>query len=187
MNDRRKSGVSEEELVRRLGELPRRIEPRNDPWPAIRSRITSGGVRRSRFLPGWSIAAAAVMFAFVTGLFLGRNWESAPLDGAVNAAAAGLPSSLGVTLSAAEREYQAAFSEFIAVGRTRDQINAATVEKIEHGWQEMLDTELALNAALEQDPGNPWLNARRLELRERQLAFLKQLAGLEQAGRRTSI
>jgi hypothetical protein len=51
----------------------------------------------------------------------------------------------------------------------------------------MLDAEAALVAALKQYPNNPWLNKRMLELRERQLAMLKLLAGFDRTSRRTEI
>ena len=51
----------------------------------------------------------------------------------------------------------------------------------------MRDAEAALTAALEQYPNNPWLNKRMLELRERQLAMLKLLAGFDRTSRRTEI
>ena len=47
-------------------------------------------------------------------------------------------------------------------------------------WQDLLQTESSLLAALRQYPGNIFLNKKLLDLRSQQLQFVKQLALLEQ-------
>jgi hypothetical protein len=58
---------------------------------------------------------------------------------------------------------------------------------IESDWAELTLTENFLVAALEENPGDRFLNDRMLELRARQLGFLKQLARLDKNSRRMTI
>jgi hypothetical protein len=189
MNDRRDGEMTEAELIRQLGELPRRVEPRNDPWPQIATRISAQPARTSRLTTPWFSLAAGIALAFAVGVFAGKNWQASPASSLLDAEQAGLvgTSSLGGALAGAEREYQAAFSEFATIGQSAPALQAATLQAIEHDWQEMLDAEEALSVALEQYPDNPWLNQRMLELRDRQLRMLKQLAGVDRISRRTEI
>jgi hypothetical protein len=90
-------------------------------------------------------------------------------------------------LDAIDAEYLAAFREFINVGDSRDSLAPQTVEKIEMGWADLRVTETALVAALEENPENLFLNERMLELRARQLGFLKQLITLDRNNRRMTI
>lgn len=185
--------LTEAELIRRLGELPKRIEPRNDPWPRIQERIAAEGAGRPRAGMPWFNLAAAVALAFAIGVFFGQSWQEMAPDTAPVAELAqengqmnSVPN-LGGTLAGTERVYQAAFRQYIDIGNAMQTLKPATLDAIERDWQEMLDAESALAAALEQNPNNPWLNKRMLELRARQLEMLKQLAGLDRASRRTEI
>ena len=90
-------------------------------------------------------------------------------------------------LSGSEAEYQAAFREFIATGESRETLPPLAVEKIETGWADLQRVESALSDALAQNPNDPFLNRRMLELRERQLGFLRQLAALDHSNRRLTI
>jgi hypothetical protein len=192
MTERDNGGMTEAELIRRLGELPTRVEPQNDPWPQIESRIAKDA-GRSTTASSWLRLAAAVVLAFAVGIFLGQSWQFSPPGSPNNGELAQETGSFGMTpnlegaLLGAEREYQAAFSEFANIGESATVLKPATLDSIERDWQEMLDAESALTTALEQYPNNPWLNKRMLELRERQLAMLKQLAGLDRTSRRTEI
>ena len=53
-------------------------------------------------------------------------------------------------------------------------------ESIRRGWEEMRLTEAALTAAIDQFPGDPFLVRKMIDLRKRQLSFLKQIAAIEQ-------
>ena len=90
-------------------------------------------------------------------------------------------------LDTIDAEYQAAFREFINVGGTDHNLAPQTIEKIEMGWAELRVTEAALANALEDNPGDLFLNERMLELRARQLGFLKQLVTLDRNNRRMTI
>lgn len=193
MTHRKDANMTEAELLRRLGELPRRVEPRNDPWPEVMDRISARHEKRGGAWANWSKLAAAVALAFALGIFLGNDWErlipagSPGVEVAKESAGHTPTPNLGGVLTGAEREYQAAFGEFITIGRTAKQLEPATLDAIQRDWDDMLDAESALSDALEQYPNNPWLNKRMLELRERQLSMLQQLAGLDRSSRRTQI
>ncbi len=193
MSKREQRDITEAELIHELGQLPRRVEPQNDPWSRIESRITQPGQQQSSRQTPWMKLAAAVVLAFAVGIFLGQSWQSGPLSSENGNGVAQkidetnqIPN-LGGTLIGAELEYQAAFSEFTTIGESANALQPETLDAIERNWQEMLDAEAALNTALEQYPNNPWLNKRMLELRDRQLGMLKQLAGMDRASRRTEI
>ena len=95
--------------------------------------------------------------------------------------------SLAGTLTASELEYQAAFREFISVGESQENLPQQAVEKLITGWADLGAAEAALTRALREHPGNSFLSAKMLELRSRQLDFLKQIASLDQNSRRTTI
>lgn len=188
--------MNEQELLKRIGELPREIEPGRDPWDRIATRLDEAstapadraGVVQPRSWAGPLRAVAALaVFGLAVVLMSGPgSVVDRPADEQVSAygAAHGV---LPVTLAGSEAEYQAAFREFIALGDSRERIPSLTVEKIETGWADLRQVESALADALAQNPGDPFLNRRMLQLRERQLGFLRQLATLDNSNRRLTI
>ena len=98
-----------------------------------------------------------------------------------------LTGGLSGTLLATELEYQAAFREFISVGDPSSNLKHQTVERMIAGWKDLRESEAGLSLALQQNPGNPFLNEKMLKLRSRQLEFLKQIAALDRNSRRTMI
>lgn len=185
--------VDERELLRRIADLPREIEPGNDPWPAIAARIDAARSRRpGRASPAWlwrAAAAASLVAVVAAGLLIGPRWQDAPATPAVTAVAPPASEDFRIppTLAASEAEYQAAFREFIAVGGARPNLAPQTIDRIEAGWADMRETESALTAALAESPDNAFLASRLMELRARQLGFLKRLAALDQDYRRMTI
>jgi hypothetical protein len=190
-------GIGEQELLRRIAELPREIRPGRDPWPEISARIAVSAAPSARVarLPRWSLmgAAASVALALAAGWLLVSERAAAPV-------APGSPSELAQTgvspeavsglrasLKASEAEYRAAFREFIPVGSARPNLSPQTVAVIETGWAEMWQTETELTAALAMRPNDPFLNDRLLQLRARQLGFLQRLATLDLNDRRMTI
>ena len=180
MNDRIKD---EQQLVDALHSLPREIEPQSELWPAIERRLgrveeTSAAPRRQ-----WPMRAlaASVAIAFFAGLMFGRQVGVTP-----GQPETGLPASLSMLAAteATEREYQAAFREFIPVGASRAVLETQTVQRIEQSWAELQQAETALLAALHEYPENPFLNQKLLDLRSQQLGFMRQLATLDQYSRR---
>jgi hypothetical protein len=185
------SGINEKELLSRLSELPREVEPEHDVWPQISARINavapeSLAPQRNRFWIPRAAAAAAVM-ALAAGWLFFMNDASTPLESPQLADERQLPGRFTLLMKGNEAEYQAAFREFVAIGESREQLEPLIVEQIESSWSDMLRTESELTNALELNPNDPFLNRRMLELRERQLDFLRQIASLERKNRRLTI
>lgn len=180
------------ELLRRIGELPRAIQPARDPWPEIAARIQAPARARR---PRWAMlgAVASLALALVVGWVLAPRWagqagsENAAPRLAVTETAAPPLAGLPVAVAASEAEYQAAFREFIPVGAARSSLSPQTVAHIETGWADLRAAEQRLALALESNPNDPFLNDRMLELRARQLAFLQRLATLDMDNRRLTI
>lgn len=180
-----KTVLTEQELAAQIGSLPREIKPGRDLWPGIASRLSPAGMRNSAgkapFRWRHQALAASVAVAFVAGLMFGKQIgvsdlppvEQATPDFAMQAA-----------LEAGEREYQAAFREFVSVGSSRSVLQTQTIENIETSWAELQQAEKALLAALRDYPENTYLNQKLLDLRANQLGFMRQLATLDQYSRR---
>ena len=177
--------MNEQQLIDRLAELPREISPGRDPWPEISARMDQSGPAtgssRSGYRRWYGAAAASVVLAFAASLLLKPAWETSPSPDAL---AAGPPPGLRDAIDA---EYMAAFREYTRVDSSRENLTPGTIEKIEMSWTELQVVETALVAALEENPGDHFLNERMRELRARQLGFLKQLVMLERSNRRLTI
>jgi hypothetical protein len=178
---------TDEQLVESFRELPGSISPGKDLWPGIFARLGPGGsvARKDASRPSWfnQAVAASVATAFIAGLMFGKqlgDGESPQPD------ARSLDLVMQATLEASEREYQAAFREFIPVGSTNVMLASQDVENIENSWAEMQQAEAALLAALHDYPENFYLNQKLLELRAQQLGFMRQLATLDQFSRRNT-
>jgi len=190
-----KHDISEQELLERLGALPREIAPDRDVWPAISKVIgqKDTGHPKQSLNRWWKHAvAASLAVVFVTGILIGQQWGTTPGSVSPEIALVNPDQSLWVnslagTLTASELEYRAAFREFISVGEFQENLPQQTVNKLISGWAELGAAEAALTSALQENPGNSFLSAKMLELRSRQLDFLKQIASLDQNARRTTI
>lgn len=176
---------TDHELAAGIGQLPREKVPGRDLWPGIASRLAPAGSRRSEASGtfGWrhQALAASVAVAFVAGLIFGKQLGVGELAGVEPA---GRDFAMQAALQAGEREYQAAFREFVSIGSSRTVLQAQTVEQIERSWAELQQAEAALLAALHDYPENAYLNQKLMDLREYQLGFMKQLATLDQFSRR---
>lgn len=194
--------IDEKELLQRIAQLPREISPENDVWERVSARIDEPVVRpeasiaRSRW--PMRVAAAAVL-AVAAGLVFTQAWQPG-VDTSRQVAETGSVSQPDTVKSGPEQrhvfagllagsdaEYQAAFKEFMAILPERNGLTGPAVEKIETGWNDMVRTEAELSGALAANPNDPFLNGRMLELRSRQLGFLKQLAALDRNNRRLTI
>lgn len=193
--------TSEKELLNRLADLPREMTPVNDQWPAIYAAIeysSSGSGTTGHGARWWLRAVAASMvLALAAGLLLQPLLKdempasdlvvsSAPLPGSVLDSGSGNGRAPRLH-SMIDAEYVAAFREFVSAEDSPGALAAQTVEKIEMGWADLRMTEEALVVALEQNPDDLFLNERMLELRARQLGFLKQIVSLERNNRRLTI
>lgn len=176
-----------------LGALPKTMVPPHDLWPGIQARLHA----RDEAVPPrrmpWRAAAlaASVVVAFVVGLLLGR--QDAGVDGgivpdgtvpATAAVDASANPGMMAALRAAEREYQAAWKGFTPVGVAPTLLTAETRENIEASWGALRQAEVALLAALDEHPDNPYLVEKLLDLRAQQLGFVRQLYMLDQNSRR---
>ncbi len=179
---------TEAELVSAIRELPKGVSPERDLWPEISDQLAEPAAGPSRARPGFTwprqALAAALVIAFGAGILLGRQLgdssdPAGPMSAASNLALVG-------AMHASEREYQAAFRQFIPVGNFQSMLGPQAVDNIAGSWSELQQAETALLAALEEHPENAYLNQRLLGLRAQQLQFMKQLATLDQFSRRNT-
>lgn len=184
-------GLSEQELLARLGALPREITPDGDAWPAIARRIgqVDTPYRRQSSVRWWSQAVAAgVAVIFVAGILVGRQWDAAPGMAQPGFEHVNQRQAVWVgALSASELEYQAAFREFFSLGESWQNLPQQVAAHLTAGWADLSAAETALSNALRDNPGHSFLSAKMLELRSRQLDFLQQIAALDQRNRRITI
>ncbi len=169
--------------------LPRTLAPRNDPWPAIAARLagaparTGGEPLRVR----WPLAAAAgVVLALAGTLFFLRQTGDggSPVPQALPALAEvpGVARSLRQT----EREYRAALREFDALAGGPSGREAAFAPSWRSGLIVLEEAERQLMTALREEPDNPYIIEKLVQLHARQLDMLRQYVSAGQAsGRRT--
>jgi hypothetical protein len=165
--------------------LPRSMRPGRDLWPGIAARLSPmTGVATAAARRGWQglAVAASVALALTVGILLGRQ-TGGPGPGV------GIESVSSLAMQAAreggDREYLAAFREFLLpVNTAGGALETLTAESIEGSWAELQQAEIALRAALREYPHNIYLNRKLLDLQSQQLAFMKQIATLDQFSRR---
>jgi negative regulator of sigma E activity len=184
--------MNEQELLQRIADLPRDIPPRNDPWQKIEPRLEDRSTGVSKQPPvlrvrRWAPVAAAAAAVLAVALLVMPVGDPGPQVPGIATSETPATVPPPMMLSGSEAEYQAAFREFIATGESRETLPPLAVEKIETGWADLQRVESALSDALAQNPNDPFLNRRMLELRERQLGFLRQLAALDHSNRRLTI
>jgi hypothetical protein len=173
--------MRESELQRSIESLPRSMKPQRDLWPDINKRLESAGKdEKVRYqTPSWfaPAMAAAVLMALTTGIFIGRGLDLGP-DGQTSQSVQEY--ALIATVKATEREYQAAFSELVPLDYSGLQLEGAEPDALRGSWEDLLQAETSLLAALREYPTNVYLNGKLLDLRSQQLQFVKRLALLEQ-------
>jgi hypothetical protein len=191
-----KQHMTDRELQRRIADLPREMQPQNDPWPAIAARIApqQNGVGISWTRSALIVAAAAsvVLMLFAVLLFVphqaeipvgpGEVLSDAPIEDADHPAYR-----FEAMLQVSQAEYLAALREFNTVGEARPNLSPETIRTIEDGWADLRETEAALMSAIAENPGDRFLHDRLLGLRARQIGFLWELAALDQSNRRLTI
>jgi hypothetical protein len=170
--------MKESELKSAIGSLPRSIKPQRDLWPDISKRL--GTVEKVDYqVPFWRkpAMAAAVLLALTGGIFIGRGMDTEPTG---QPAQSMQEYALIGTVEATEREYQAAFRELVPLDYSGLRLEGEEPDALRGSWEDLLQTETSLLAALQQYPSNIYLNEKLLDLRAQQLQFVKQLALLEQ-------
>jgi hypothetical protein len=173
--------MKESELQDAIELLPRSIRPQRDLWPGIDKRLetTGEGGKVHNRTPFWRTPAmaAAVLLALTTGVFIGRGMDTGPAG--VSAQSVQHYAMVG-SVKAAEREYQAAFRELVPLDYSGLRLEGEEPDALRGSWEDLLQTETSLLAALRQYPSDIYLNEKLLDLRSQQLQFVKQLALLEQ-------
>ena len=173
--------MKESELQNAISSLPRSIRPQRDLWPDINTRLekTGEGDSGNHKIPLWRIPAlaAAVLLALTGGIFIGRGMDGGP---AVPMTQSIQEYALIGTVMATEREYQAAFSQLVPLDYSGLRLADEEPDALRGSWEDLLQAETSLLAALQQYPSNIYLNEKLLDLRSRQLRFVKQLVLLEQ-------
>ena len=173
--------MKDTELHKAISSLPRSIKPQRDLWPGINERIgaAENPVSEGARAPFWraSALAAAILLALTGGIFIGRGMDTPsnelPAQSMQEYALIG-------TVRATEREYQAAFRELVPLDYSGLRLEGEEPDALRGSWEDLLQTETALLAALQQYPSNIFLNEKLLDLRAQQLQFVKRLALLEQ-------
>ena len=179
--------MKESELQNAIDSLPSNIKPQRDLWPGINARLGSveTGDHAHHKTVWWRTPAmaAAVLLALTGGIFIGRGLDTSP---AFEPSQTVLEYAFLGTVAATEREYQAAFRELVPLDYSGLQLEGAEPDALRGSWEDLLQTETSLLAALREYPSNIYLNEKLLDLRSQQLHFVKQLALLEQSNwRRT--
>ena len=173
--------MNETELINAIKALPRGIKPQRELWPGIDDRLGDSAQLGKSYLQGsfWRLPAmaAAIMLALMTGVFLGRGLDVPSSDQASQSV---MEYALAGTVMAAEREYQAAFRELVPLDYAGMNLMGDDPDVLRGSWEDLLQAETSLLAALNQYPSNIYLQEKLLDLRARQLRFIKQLAMLEQ-------
>jgi DNA-binding response OmpR family regulator len=173
--------MKEADLQKAIGSLPRSMQPARDLWPGIAERLGKAErdtvVRREPRFWHAPALAAAVLMALVTGIYIGRGLDTGAGDQLTETVE---EAALIGTVKATELEYQAAFSELVPLDYSGLRLNGEEPDALRGSWEALVQTETALLAALKQYPSDVYLNEKLMDLRSRQLQFVKQLALLEQ-------
>ena len=176
----------EENLLKELAALQRSRQPEHDAWQQIASRIASkkasekvdSSTSIKPAMRGWLALAASVLLLVASSVFV-MNGSDLSAPSAERTAEAGSDqqflNEIGarVLADSLEREYQAAFREFVRLDRAQAWPSANERVAIQQDWQLMLQLEQELQAALEREPENPWLAQRLRKLRAHQLQLLR--------------
>jgi len=192
---------TEQEILRKIGLLPRELAPVNDPWLKISARISTisrDRVATRRHARLWPFAVAATALILVaTALILGQPqnssspWNSS-LPGNSSSHYPAMPElaqqyPAARTNSASEAEYQAAFREFMTSGAAHAAPVQPFTEAFGAGWSALRQAEVELQVALNQEPDNQFLNSHMQALRARQLELLQQISAADMAAWRDTI
>lgn len=186
---------TEQEMLRKIGQLPRERTPVNDPWPKISARINAisrDPVATRAHARLWPFALAATALILVaTALIVGppRN-SSSPGNSSSNypdtpELAQQYPAA--ATTAASEAEYQAAFREFMTSGAAHASPAQPSMDAFGAGWSALRQAEVELQIALNQEPDNQFLNSHMQALRARQLELLQQISAADMAAWRDTI
>jgi anti-sigma factor RsiW len=157
-------------------QLPRSVSPSADLWPGIEQELAS---RRRRLrgrvtLPGWLLAAAAVLLIAVssagTAMLLRHNLSARPAVRLSN-------------VSALESQYSAASAELTeALEKARPRLSPETVATIERSLRIIDEALTESRQALAKDPGNAALGQLVVAAWRQKVDLLRRATALGKAG-----
>ena len=153
-----------------VGMLARSLPPEGDLWPAIHARLRPRGTRGRLVVPGWLLAAAAVLLVAVSSgvtLLLVRSGSRAVAP--VTATA----------LAPLEVQYAGAAAELsAALEQSRTRLSPETLRIIERNLA-VIDSALAESRrALSADPGNAALERLVIAAWQQKMDFLRRATDL---------
>jgi anti-sigma factor RsiW len=155
--------------------LPRSVSPPADLWPGIEQELASRRRLRGRVtLPGWLLAAAAVLVIAVssagTAMLLRHNLSARPAVRLSN-------------FSALESQYSAASAELTeALEKARPRLSPETVATIERSLRIIDQALTESRQALAKDPGNAALGQLVVAAWRQKVDLLRRAAALGKAG-----
>ena len=174
-DDRRVLQGEESALVRRLGALPREIEPARDLWPAVEARIAPPA-NASTHTASARLARAAAFALTIAGAAMAGTWLGYDYASHRTALAHRAPAQ-GVEVERLELAFAAARENYLR------QL-ALEGEHLDAPEREALRTQLAvidravhqLRDAMAADPGNPLYIESLLMTREREMEMLADIS-----------
>lgn len=172
----------EVEALRRLladaGRLPRSIEPSHNLWPGVAQRLDAGNRRRRPFLrPRYAVAAVALL-AVAFSLTQVRTKKAR--ERTARPVVTEQPLTVGLASLAeqwrrSEATYEQAAAELqTALDAVREELDPATVARIETNLAIIDDAIRESRAALTEDPGNLEVLQLLAAVHEKKLDLLKQ-------------
>ena len=185
------------ELTKRLNELPTDVQPERDLWPDIQARMKSNGVHDDRTVlsissaRGWGKArrhvpvvwavAASAAFASIVGGSVWVSMRGAAVDAGANPGLATGPVSSDYDpyafASEGLAEYEAAAADLQAViNAGREMLDPETLEVLEQSLTTIDAAISEARAALDADPGHEGLRRMLQENHRRKLGLLRQAA-----------
>lgn len=165
-------------LLADAGQLPRSIEPPRDLWPGVAQRLDAGSRRRRPFLrPRYAVAAIALLavaFSLTQVRTKKARERTAPPVVTQQPLTAGL-ASLTEQWRRSEATYEQAAAELqTALDAVREELDPATVARIETNLAIIDDAIRESRAALTEDPGNLEVLQLLAAVHEKKLDLLKQ-------------
>ncbi len=183
------SDRNEQQLDSLLAGLPREITPQRDVWQSISARITQAEpAERERFSRRPAVLALAASVVLVATVALLWRPGSAPVNEIAPPARQLTLDQVPVNtwLRASEREYMAAFREFMVLAPL-DPLTSEAASGVRDGWLATREVEQQLDAALLENPADEFLAEQMALLRARQLDLLRQVVAVDRASRRETI
>lgn len=197
------------QLLTRVAELPRRIEPPHDLWPGVAERLgerpagpaelgDASRMHAARTLAGpwtrwtprqWLLQAAAAVVFMVAGAGLSQLLSSPTPESQTSARGEGSPAAVAASLEldAVEAEYlRAKDALWLLVYSRREEVPPVKLEIVQRNLEIIDGAIRELREALAEDPGNLRLEHHLLAQHRRSIELLQRLAETSPAWRASS-